>query len=132
MLLVISFCCMQRRGNILPRVNGSVTNSNRFWIGLLDLLTPSLTVSLNHNQFTITHSQSSAEPFFLACRGLAPFSFSDSFDSVLYHLYNLKAVDICEPHRKHLFLYCCIYSALHRNQVIRLLSAYSLSRECVY
>jgi hypothetical protein len=22
---------------------------------------------------------------------------------------------ICEPHRKQLFLYCCIYSALHRN-----------------
>jgi hypothetical protein len=22
-------------------------------------------------------------------------------------------MDICEPHRKRLFLYCCIYSALH-------------------
>jgi hypothetical protein len=24
-------------------------------------------------------------------------------------------MDIREPHRKHLFLYCCIYSALHSN-----------------
>jgi hypothetical protein len=24
-------------------------------------------------------------------------------------------MDICEPHRKHLFNYCCIYSALHSN-----------------
>jgi hypothetical protein len=24
-------------------------------------------------------------------------------------------MDICEPHRKHLFLYCCIYSAVHSN-----------------
>jgi hypothetical protein len=26
-------------------------------------------------------------------------------------------MDICEPHRKHLFLYCCIYSALHSNGI---------------
>jgi hypothetical protein len=26
-----------------------------------------------------------------------------------------SAMDICEPHRKHRFLYFCIYSALHRN-----------------
>jgi hypothetical protein len=25
------------------------------------------------------------------------------------------AMDMCEPHRKHRFLSCCIYSALHRN-----------------
>jgi hypothetical protein len=24
-------------------------------------------------------------------------------------------MDICEPHRKHRFLYCCIYNVLHRN-----------------
>jgi hypothetical protein len=44
--------------------------------------------------------------------------------SVLYYLYSpeavhrkhirWRAIDICEPHRKHLFLYC-IYSALHSN-----------------
>jgi hypothetical protein len=28
----------------------SVTNNNRFWIGWLHLLTPSFTVSVNHNQ----------------------------------------------------------------------------------
>jgi hypothetical protein len=41
---------------ILSRVYGSVTNNNGFWIGWLDLLTPSCTVSLNHSQlheFTI-------------------------------------------------------------------------------
>jgi hypothetical protein len=35
---------------ILSRVYGSVTNNNEFWIGLLDLLTPSFTITLNHNQ----------------------------------------------------------------------------------
>jgi hypothetical protein len=30
-------------------------------------------------------------------------------------LVRYPATDICEPHRKHLFLYCCIHSALHRN-----------------
>jgi hypothetical protein len=49
--------------NILSRVY--------VWIRWLDLLTPSCTISLNHNQ-------SSTEPFFLDRRGLAPFSFSRS------------------------------------------------------
>jgi hypothetical protein len=35
---------------ILSRVCGSMTNNNVFWIGWLDLLTPSFTISLNHNQ----------------------------------------------------------------------------------
>jgi hypothetical protein len=38
-----------------------VTNNNGFWIGRLDLLTPSFTVALNHNQFAITHNTSSAQ-----------------------------------------------------------------------
>jgi hypothetical protein len=28
---------------------------------------------------------------------------------------HIRCPAICEPHRKHLFLYCCIYSALHSN-----------------
>jgi hypothetical protein len=74
------------------------------------------------------NSKSSAEPFFLDCRGLAPFSFS-FYDRLLIYDYTtyiflrrnhrkhirFPAVDICKPHRKHLFLYCCIYSALHSN-----------------
>jgi hypothetical protein len=32
------------------RVRGSVTNNKEFWIRRLDSLTPSFTVSLNHNQ----------------------------------------------------------------------------------
>jgi hypothetical protein len=47
------------------------------------LLLPSLLI-------TITYNKSSAEPFFLDRRGLAPFSFSDWLDSVLYHLYSLE------------------------------------------
>jgi hypothetical protein len=87
----------------------------------LDLLTPTCTIYLNHNQ-------SSAELFFLDFRGLAPFSFSFYechliYDWTIYivskrnrrkHI-RCSAMDICEPHRKHRFLYCCIYSALHRN-----------------
>jgi hypothetical protein len=35
---------------ILSGFRGSVTNDNGFWIGWLDLLTPSFAISLNHNQ----------------------------------------------------------------------------------
>jgi hypothetical protein len=35
---------------ILSRVHDSVTNNNGFWIGWLDLLTPSFTITSNHNQ----------------------------------------------------------------------------------
>jgi hypothetical protein len=33
------------------------------------------------------------------------------------HIENIRCpvLDICEPHRKHLFLYCCVYSAFHSN-----------------
>jgi hypothetical protein len=34
-------------------------------------------ISINHIQLTITHNQSLTEPFFLDCRGLAPFSCCD-------------------------------------------------------
>jgi hypothetical protein len=50
------------------------TNNNGFWIGWLDLLTISFTIS--HNQITITHNEYSAWPFFRDCRGLSPFLFS--------------------------------------------------------
>jgi hypothetical protein len=46
--------------HILSRDYGSVTNNNGFWIGWLDLLTPSFTITLNHNPFT-THNTSSAQ-----------------------------------------------------------------------
>jgi hypothetical protein len=36
--------------NIVSRVYGSVTNNNGFWVGWLDLLTTSFTISFNHNQ----------------------------------------------------------------------------------
>jgi hypothetical protein len=39
-------------------------------------------------------------------------------------------MDICEPHRKYLFLY--IYRRCITTENIRLLPAYSLSWECVY
>jgi hypothetical protein len=76
---------------------------------------------------TRTHDQSSAEPFFIDCRGFAPFSFYYClliYDWTTYivsrriHRKHIRcpAMDICEPHRKSLFLYCCIYSALHNNR----------------
>jgi hypothetical protein len=37
-------------GNILSCVYSCMTNNNRFWVGWLDLLTPSCTGSLIHNQ----------------------------------------------------------------------------------
>jgi hypothetical protein len=39
---------------VLSRAYGSATNTNRFWTGWLDLVTPSCIISLNHNQFTTT------------------------------------------------------------------------------
>jgi hypothetical protein len=58
-------CLINRKYNIT--CCGSVTN-NVILIWWLDLLTPSCTITHNH-------SQSTAEPFVLECRGLAPFSF---------------------------------------------------------
>jgi hypothetical protein len=49
---------------ILPPVYGSVTNNNGAWIAWLDLLTPSFTISFNHNQL---------QPFIINyCVRLAP------------------------------------------------------------
>jgi hypothetical protein len=61
--------------------------------------------------------------------GLAPFSFSFYDWLPIYdwntnivsrrthrkHIRCPPAIDICELHRKHIFIYCCTYSALHRN-----------------
>jgi hypothetical protein len=41
--------CWSMHSYILPRGYVSVTNNNGFWVGGLDLLTPSITTSLNHN-----------------------------------------------------------------------------------
>jgi hypothetical protein len=41
-------------------------------------------------------------------------------------------MDICEPHRKHLFLYCCIYSALHSNGSYPIVACVSVVAGCVY
>jgi hypothetical protein len=101
--------------------------------GLDDWIYWHLLYNLSESQsITITHNQYSAEPFFLDCRGLAPVSFS-FYDWPIHsdlirfctayivsrrtHRKHIRwpAVDICEPHKKHRFLYCCIYSALHSN-----------------
>jgi hypothetical protein len=42
---------------ILSRIHGSVTNNNGFSIGWLDLLTPSFTITLHRNQYTIAHNK---------------------------------------------------------------------------
>jgi hypothetical protein len=81
--------------------------------------------------FTLTHNHNISqsiltEHFFLDCRATlhsCSLSLSLWFDSILYYILYVSrrthrkhircpAMDICEPHRKHLFLYC-IYSALH-------------------
>jgi hypothetical protein len=99
-----------------------VTNNNGVWIGWLDLLTPSLPSLV----ITIPHNKSSAEPFFLDRRGLAPFSFS--FDSVLYYLHNLEG-----GHTENTASSTVVFTApLLLTEVIRLLPTYSLPRECVY
>jgi hypothetical protein len=70
---------------LLSYVRGSVTNNIGFWIWWLDLLTPSFTISLNHNY---NNSQS------IFCRGLAPFSF---FLIPLLRLTTLSVVLRCTP-----------------------------------
>jgi hypothetical protein len=42
--------CILHENRVLSRVYGCVTNNNKFWIGWLDLLTASFTVTHNHNQ----------------------------------------------------------------------------------
>jgi hypothetical protein len=77
------------------------------WI-YLQLLLKSLVITIIYK----THKQSSAEPCFLNCRGLAPFSFS-FYDWTTYVVSRriqrkhicCPAMDIWEPQRKHLF--CC-------------------------
>jgi hypothetical protein len=96
-----------------------VTNNNGFWIGWLCLLTPSCTISLNHNQLQHLKINDCLSPFL--------FSFSDwllIYDWTTYmvmrriHRKHIRwpAIEICEPHGKHLFFYCYIYSALQRNE----------------
>jgi hypothetical protein len=59
----------------VARVYGCVTNNKEFWIGFIS------TFFYNYSEIqsiTLTHNQSSAEPFFLDRKGLAPFSSSQS------------------------------------------------------
>jgi hypothetical protein len=52
---------------VLSCVYGSMTNNNGLWIGCLDLLTPSCTVSLNHSLHSRSyffHSRSSTTASF--------------------------------------------------------------------
>jgi hypothetical protein len=54
-ILKLSFPCLTEVlwitfvANVLSRVWGSVTNNNGFWIGWLDLLTPSFSITTTHN-----------------------------------------------------------------------------------
>jgi hypothetical protein len=85
-------------------VYGSMTNNKRFWIGWLDLLIPSLQYLLITINYKNSQSIFSRNPLPLLPRTR----------SILILVLWL-AMDICEPHRKHHFLYCFIYSALHSN-----------------
>jgi hypothetical protein len=55
----LPYSCDQNK--ILSCVYGSVSNNNGFWIGLLHLLTPYFTITLNQDKFTITHNTPSAQ-----------------------------------------------------------------------
>jgi hypothetical protein len=92
------------------------------WI-YLRLLLQSLIITINYKN----SQRLSADPVFLECQGLAPIlvlvlRLTLIYDWTTYIVWrwthrrhiHCPAMDICEPHRKHHFLYC-IYSALHRN-----------------
>lgn len=96
-----------------------------------------LVITINCN-----NSQSSAEPFFLDCRGLVPFSFS-FYNWLLIYDRNTYIISrwthplpsngytcVCEPQRKHCFLCCCIYSALHRNGSYLIVACVSIVAYC--
>jgi hypothetical protein len=78
--------------NILSRVYGSVINNNGFWIGLLDLLTPFLTIIRNHNQLHELTIKLQPKPSSLAT-GDSPHSRSHSTtDSLLFHSTTLSSL----------------------------------------
>jgi hypothetical protein len=119
-------------------------NNNGFWAGWLDLLTPSCTIyliTINYNNSQSTFSRTLL-PWLPRTRSILVLVLRLTSDLWLDNLrvsrrthrkhIRCTAMDICEPHRKHLFLYCCIYSPMHSNEVIRFFPAYSLSRERVY
>jgi hypothetical protein len=90
LLTFISSC------SILSRVYGSVTNNNGFWIGWLDLMTASFTITRNRDQLqelTINLQPNSSS----LTDEDSPHSLSLLFDSVLYYLYGLKA----NPYKTH-------------------------------
>jgi hypothetical protein len=69
-----------------------VTNNSRFWIGWLDLLTPSCTISLNHNQSSVENSLHSLSPVPILlqlqnCTARSHVSFLYNFeDRICHHL----------------------------------------------
>jgi hypothetical protein len=86
------------------------------------------TISFNQNQLQRFTSNLQPNPSSLTVRGLAPYSHSRSTSHLILfcttytvsrrtHRKRIRCpvMYICEPHRKHLLLYCCIYSTLHSN-----------------
>jgi hypothetical protein len=105
---------------ISSRVYGSVTNNNGFWIGWLNLLTVSFTITRNHNQLQEITINLQPYPSSLTAED-SPHSRSRSrslsLNSDLSRFYTTLivsrwthgihirclAMNICEPHRTHLF-----------------------------
>jgi hypothetical protein len=73
----------------------------------------------------ITHNQSSVEPFFLDCRGLVRFLLLFAVSDWLPIYDWTTYIVLRRIHRKHHFLYCCIYSALHRNGIYPIVACVS-------
>jgi hypothetical protein len=115
--------------------------NNGFWIGWLDSLTSSVTVSPNHNQLQeLTIFSRTLLPWLPRTRTI-PFAFYDwllIYDWTTYRVSKrihrrhilYPAMDTCELHRKYLFLYFCIYSALHRNGSYPIVACISVVSYC--
>jgi hypothetical protein len=105
-------------------VYGCVTNNNGVWDWMIGFIDHSFTITLNHNQLqelTINlqpNSSSWNDEDSLHFRSL----------SVLYYFYSLEA----EPQKTPLPLLLYLQRRCIATEIIPLLPAYSLPRECVY
>jgi hypothetical protein len=104
-----------------------VTNNKGFWIGWLDLLSPSLQtllIAINYNASQPIYSltllpglcEDSLHSHFRTTSHLIMFCTTYIVSRRIHRKHvPCSGMDICESHTKHLLLYCRIYSALHSN-----------------
>jgi hypothetical protein len=98
-----------------------------FGLDLLTLLLQSLLIAINYNNSQSIFSRTLL-PWLPKTCSIPILVLRLTSDLRLYHLLisrwthrkhiRCPAMDKCESHRKHLFIYCCIYFALHSNGYI--------------